>query len=98
MDKYRKGRLIKYIIEFTYKGKTYEVRDEMDYRNLDFEIKDWDIYDDDNLLHFWWEEGNGSCDCNRSSRIHDKLDSDFPELMCGHEINYEGLEILEIVD
>lgn len=39
-------------------------------------------------LFFWYEEGNGSCDCNRS-RI-----CGLPEMKCGEEIKFIKIEPL----
>jgi len=33
---------------------------------------------------FIWEEGNYSCDCNRSKFIRE-VDPDFPDMSCGDE-------------
>jgi hypothetical protein len=39
---------------------------------------------------FWWEEGNGACDCNRASMflgIEDKP--------CGNEIEIESIDVID---
>lgn len=36
--------------------------------------------------NYMWEEGNYSCDCNRSLFIQRQCDPDFPEMECGEKI------------
>ena len=43
-------------------------------------------------LYFWYEEGNGACDCNRS-RI-----CGLPQMECGHEIKFNKIEPIIGVD
>jgi hypothetical protein len=57
-------------ITLEYKGKTYVIHDEYEY---------------DEYPPFMWENGNFSCDCNKSMFIQE-VDEDFPELHCGAEI------------
>lgn len=70
---------------FVYKGREYIV-DQLDF--YAYWMGDWGEYS-----KFWWQEGNGSCDCNRSIFIHEKY-PEFPELKCGDEIELDGIEFL----
>ena len=58
---------------FEYRGKEYYVRD------------DHSEYGDDEISDYWWTEGNGSCDCNRSIYIQ-RSKKDFPCMKCGERI------------
>lgn len=70
---------------FEYEGKKYTI---VDTGSVLF----WDEYLDD-WNWFWWEEGNGGCDCNRSIFIR-KTYPDFPDLNCGHTIELSDYSIL----
>jgi hypothetical protein len=63
-----------------YNGKTHTVKEE--YR-----------YASNEGIEFMWEEGNWSCDCNKSLMIQRQVDPDFPEMDCGDEIKLVKLEI-----
>jgi len=63
-----------------YKGKTYVVTE--DYNNSS-----------DDGIEFMWEEGNWSCDCNKSLMIQRQVDPSFPDMDCGHEIKLTKLTI-----
>lgn len=74
---------------FKYEDKEYKI-------TLPYE-KSFVFFDDYNLGNgegdfsfFWWQEGNGACDCNRSIVIHEHY-PDFPEMDCGDKI-----ELLDI--
>ncbi len=74
---------------FSYKGKEYPVfipEDRTLFRDEELMDGQWSI--------FWWDEGNGGCDCNRSCEIA-KHFSDFPVLGCGHQIELSDYEIIE---
>lgn len=43
---------------------------------------------------FWWEEGNGACDCNRSLFIQRHCYENFKEMPCGDEIKLISLEFI----
>lgn len=75
-------------IEFEYKNKKYpiDILEGISFVHEDPYIKG--VYS-----WFWWEEGNGSCDCNRSVEIQEYY-PDFPELDCGHEIKIINKKIL----
>ena len=72
---------------FGYKGKEYpmEKRGEITFVNWDKEMDEWSW--------FWWEDGNGSCDCNRSITIREEY-PDFEKLKCGGEIELLDWEVL----
>jgi len=42
---------------------------------------------------FMFEDGNFSCDCNRSIFIREYCDKDFEEMDCGDEIELVNLEV-----
>lgn len=64
-------------VTLEYGGKTYS-----------FES---DGYMDGNYC-YWWEEGNGGCDCNRSLFIKQECDESFPEMDCGEGIGLVSTE------
>lgn len=43
-------------------------------------------------VHYMYEDGNYSCDCNRSAFIQ-AIDPAFPELECGSEIKLVNLQV-----
>jgi len=45
---------------------------------------------------FIWEDGNNSCDCNRSLMIRTQCDPAFPELPCGDTIEMVGDPCVEL--
>jgi len=57
-----------------YKGKKYCI------------IHEWAEYYPLDGAIYMWEEGNYSCDCNRSIFIQDKVDKSFEIMDCGDEI------------
>ncbi len=68
---------------FKYEGKEYriELRDK-----ITGVYKDEKYGDGDGNNWFWWEEGNGACQCNRSIYIK-QFFPDFPLLeQCGDSI------------
>lgn len=65
------------ILKFSYDGKEYDCIDD----SFGAEYKSDDV-------GYWWEEGNGACDCNRSSHIRHKY-PEFPELPCGNKIELD---------
>jgi len=64
-------------IKLKYKGNTYEFID--DHSKFTFEMSD-------EPSEYWWKEGNGACDCNRSLFIKRYCDNNFPEMECGDDI------------
>jgi len=40
---------------------------------------------------YYYKEGNMSCDCNRSNRIVEQCDGDFPDLPCGKNIELKKI-------
>ena len=72
-------------VTLIYNGKEYVFIDDhsgFDYKGV--EIKN----------PFWWEEGNGGCDCNRSLFIRRHCDKEFPRMKCGHTIDLKSLEFI----
>jgi hypothetical protein len=67
-------KIISHII-LKYKEKNYEFDDTWDY--------EWATKE---AMEFWWEDGEGSCDCNRSIQIAKYCDKNFEEMKCGDEI------------
>ncbi len=74
---------IKVVLE--YLGRRYEFIDD----HSDFDFQGYD-----NPSGYWWEEGNGSCDCNRSLYIARHCDPHFLEMDCGDTINLVSLEFI----
>lgn len=64
-------------IKLKYKNKEYIIEDDYPYDHY--------YYDG---LPYIWEEGNYSCDCNKSLFIINQCDENFPELPCGDEISH----------
>jgi hypothetical protein len=67
-------------VELEYKGKIYKFIDEG--------------YHDFEVATFMWEEGNYSCDCNRSLFIQEYCDENFnkgTEMECGDSIKLVSL-------
>mgnify|MGYP007031192178 CR=1 FL=1 len=71
--------------------------------SLKFQGKGYSFIDDhsaytydgaDEPSPYWWEEGNGDCDCNRSLFIREHCDKEFPEMECGDTIELVGLEFI----
>ena len=79
MKKNQKRTIAKVLLR--YREKTYLVR-------VDFYYN----YPRETAL-FLFEEGNYSCDCNRSSLIQQQCDKEFPDMDCGSEIKMIGIEI-----
>ncbi len=71
---------------FTRDGNKYEVIDTYGFT--------WRCGDED-WSDYYWTDGNGSCDDNRSRIIHENF-PEFPEIeQCGDTIELESLEFLE---
>lgn len=64
-------------IVLCYKSKTYSIIDD---------LSDLIFKDADEFSPYLWEEGNYSCDCNKSLFIQRQCDPNFPEMKCGDEI------------
>ena len=60
-----------------------------------YAVTENDKYGDDESVSFRWEEGNQSCDCNRSTLIQLQCDPNFPEMECGDSIKLINLTILD---
>lgn len=76
-------------IELEYKGIRYRIDDkwnDMPGTSTD-ELKE--------LMIFWWEQGNGACDCNRSLEIGRQCDHEFPHLLCGDDIKLISISVDE---
>lgn len=68
---------------FKYDGKEYLIEDsDFTFVFWDSEIDDWNWY--------WWTDGNGACDCNRSLEIN----RHFPEF----EVIEECGDKIELID
>jgi hypothetical protein len=74
---------IKIVLE--YKGKRYEFID--DHSSFTFDGAD-------TPSDYWWEEGNGACDCNRALYINRNCDKEFPEMTCGDTIDLVSQEFI----
>jgi len=78
--------ICKVVVTLEYKGKKYVVDD-----NFDYGPSEW--HDDPRgQALYMWEEGNYSCDCNRSIFIGRYCDQTFPKFPCGEEINLVNIE------
>lgn len=73
-------------LKFRYKDKEYYIETD---RFLPFWDEEWEHWN-----WFWWEEGNGGCDCNRSITIREKY-PDFPDMGCGDEIELYDYDFLK---
>ena len=64
---------------------------------LEFGGKEY-IFEDSNYSDgagcFWWEEGNGACDCNRSLFIKRNCSDSFLEMKCGDQITLKNIELI----
>lgn len=76
---------IKVKIKYTYQEKVGEVIHEYGYPEFNG--------DDEGIegLMFWYEEGNGSCDCNRARIIGNNFNN---YVSCGQEIKFTSIEPL----
>jgi len=73
------------LVELSYKGINYAFLD--DHSNYKHPGSD-DAHD------FWWGQGNGSCDCNKSIFINRHCDSSFEEMPCGETIKLSSLTFI----
>jgi len=62
-------------------GRQYEVR------------QDFGLGFPSDAAHYIWEEGNFSCDCNRSALIAEQCDPEIEELECGNTIKLVMLTV-----
>lgn len=71
-------------VSLKYKDKTY--------------IFDYDFGEDYSVegAEFMFEDGNYSCDCNRSMFIKRYCDKNFEEMDCGEEIELVNLRVKKI--
>jgi hypothetical protein len=67
--------------QLKYNDKIYIVEDELATTDPDSECE----------IPFIWEDGNYSCDCNRSLFIQRCCDETFPDFKCGDEIELIGI-------
>jgi hypothetical protein len=74
---------IRTLLTFRYNDQLYEVADTFGYPEYD---PDKDI---ENSWRWWYEEGSGSCDCNRSRMCGITLP-------CGDTIELLSLEMAEV--
>lgn len=73
------------LVELKYENKIYAfIDDHSNYKYEGYDIK----------CGYWWEEGNGSCDCNRSLEIIRHCDNSFPEMECGDNIKLLNLTFI----
>lgn len=68
------------VVILEHEGKSYELHPDFD-------------YDEFHHAEFIWEEGNFSCDCNRSIFINE-IDNTFPLMDCGDTIKLTELKPL----
>jgi len=74
------------------KGENLNPRDfiiTLEYKNQKYS------FIDKNTTYFMWEEGNYSCDCNKSLFIQRNCCPDFPEMECGDRITLVSMEDLK---
>ncbi len=75
-------------IQWRYKDKTGTYEDPIGEGSVSFD-------EDGNPNFFWWEEGNASCDCNRSAffgLVNRDEDEWFP---CGETIEVLSMEVIK---
>jgi hypothetical protein len=78
---------------FTHKQTIAKVK--LKYNNKEYEYnQDFSYEYPANLVHFMYEEGNYSCDCNRSLFIQRHCDSSFKEIGCGEKIQLMSLDVM----
>lgn len=53
---------------------------------LEYNGKEYKLEQKTFTSRFWWEEGNGACDCNRSIAIHEKYPDAVIKMLCGNII------------
>ena len=64
------------------------------YREIVYEVKvPLNGFDCEESVTFAFDEGNYSCDCNRSLFIQQQCDPDFEEMDCGGEIELVSLNL-----
>lgn len=62
------------------------------YNAIDY-VTYYDDYGDS--MEYMFEDGNYSCDCNRSLFIQRQCDEDFPDMKCGDTIEMVSFERLK---
>lgn len=81
------GRHVRYKtvakMRFVYQGKEYALERDFGY-----------AYPVD-VAHYMFEDGNYSCDCNRSLFLAEKHEG-FPELDCGHEVELAAFQVVRV--
>lgn len=81
------GRHVRYKtvakMRLVYQGKEYALEHDFGY-----------AYPVD-AAHYMFEDGNYSCDCNRSLFLAEKYEG-FPELDCGHEVELAAFQVVRV--
>ena len=67
-----------FLIKLKYKCKIYDIKETW-IKNYGWDTKEEGV-------RYMYEEGNYSCDCNRSLFIQRQCDKNFPEMDCGEKI------------
>lgn len=74
-------------IVLRHSGKEYIVWDDL------YVFEDQESYGEPlDGARFMWEEGNYSCDCNKSLFIQRQCDPSFPDMHCGESIELVSLD------
>lgn len=66
---------------FIYEGKEYPYE------------YDFNVMYPEYAAHYMFEDGNYSCDCNRSGFIYSKYGKVIPDLPCGHTIQMKDFKV-----
>ncbi len=73
----------------------YAVRVYLRYKGVTYSYEE--MFEDAHMADYQYREGNYACDCNRSLFIGRYCDPDFPELVCGEEIELVALTPVETI-
>lgn len=57
----------------------------LEHKGTKYAFTDGTAFETVHAAEWWWEEGEGSCDCNRSIRIQQNCDPEFPQMDCGDD-------------
>lgn len=69
----------------------------LEYEGTQYRFIEEASYPNEEVAIFWWDDGNGSCDCNRSGAIQRYCDPNFPKLDCGGElIDLIAVEVISL--
>lgn len=94
-------------VALSFKGKEYKFQDEYGWDELTKEdiqhfLDHGECQDGSRLWDYWWEEGNGACDCNRS--LMSGIAKEYPGLCnedgcfpCGDTIELKSVNFIKLL-